>query len=179
VVPLRCSSNSCRLGARISVIPLSAVTMPTKMSYLAEPRCGPRTGITICHCVESYSCLERPRKFPHGSVCAPLAILWAYPVGTPLLRPDISYHERHSILFQIHLSRSLLFTPRATRNLLSNRIAFVGQGLEPLPVELFSHTGALARGIPVKWGIVPESCGILVQQQRARGKRTEWSRLLR
>jgi hypothetical protein len=51
-----------------------------------------------------------------------------------------------------------------------------------MPVDFFSHTGALAHGILPKWGSVPESCGIMARQQERAGKRkkkTEWSRLLR
>jgi hypothetical protein len=72
----------------------------------------------------------------------------------------------------IHPSRSLLFRPRATRDLYQIASHLSRQGLHPLPVDLFSHTGALA-------GILPQShavflCGRVCGCRGARGKRKNW-----
>jgi hypothetical protein len=119
------------------------------------------------------------------SVCAPQASLWGLPVSCPLrlLRPrHIVSRETAQWLLSIHLSRSLLFGPRAARDLLSNRIALVWTRVcEPCPWTFISHTGALAHWILPSGEVYPSACGVLVRQPRARvGKRgEEWSRLLR
>lgn len=117
---------------------------------------------------------ERPRRFPHGSVCAPLAILWAYPAATPLLQPRHIVSREILNSLSIHLSRSLLFRPRATRDLLSKRIAFAWTRVGTLPVDIFSHTGALAHGFPPSGEVYPSHaifwCG---SRERAGGRGME------
>jgi len=121
---------------------------------------------------------ERPRKFPHGSVCAPLAILWVCQSCRSITptRHIVSRETLNSL--SIHLSRSL-FRPRAIRDLLSNCIAFVwtlDKGWNPARGPFLPHRRAGPR-VSAKWGSVPESCGILVRQPRARGEEEERNRM--
>jgi hypothetical protein len=141
--PLPCDRDefrACRMGA--CVVPFWSVSnfllLAVKRRMWHDTFRGP--GYLVTACESHIGASERPRKLPHESLSAPQAILWA-PSYTPT-HCTVSRETLNSL--SIHPSRCLLFRPRAARDLYQIASHLSGQGLHPLPVDFFSHTGALA-----------------------------------
>src|SRR5258707_39952 len=122
-----------------------------------EPRLAPRTGFNTCHCVWSHIGASGARG-DSPWVCVSV-LRWPF-CGLPLLplhfispTRRIVSRARHSILnsLSIHPSQSSLFRPRATRDLLSNRIAFGQTRVSPPLARRTSYP------TPARWlhGILP------------------------